>query len=97
MFQTTLFAAIKAASIVICSDYEIDNFDFSSHPGLVRMDCGDDHIAMFKDGPVQIEDDGTCMLMTYEGPEAEGAGLDEGMTLLQFRVHAPLTAAYLTD
>lgn len=96
MFQTTLFAAINAASTVICSDYEIDNFDFTSHPGIVRMDCGRDHtVALFKDGPVQIEDDGTCMLMTYSGPEAEGASLGEGLALLQFRVHAPLTEAYL--
>lgn len=95
MFTTTLFAALNAATTVICMGYEIDNFDFSSHAGLVRLDCGEDVIAMFQDGPVQIDESGSCHVQCYAGQEAEDAGLDEGLAHLEFRVSIPLTQGFI--
>jgi hypothetical protein len=94
MFTTTLFGAINAASSVICQGYEIDNFEYP-RPGLVQMACGDDHIAMFEDGPVQIDDEGGCTLLCYSGPEAQEVEVGSGLAALEFRVFVPLNPGFL--
>jgi hypothetical protein len=94
MFTTTLFAAINAAGTVNCQGYEIDSFDWFAQD-LVRLSCGDDTITILQDSPVEIDDDGSCTLVAYEGPEAEAAGIDTGMVRLVLRVSVPLSASFL--
>lgn len=84
--KVDLFNAINRADIVVCGGYEIDGFDFSK-AGVVRLECGDDEIAVLKDQQVSIDEFGDCRVSDGDGCEVH----------LSFKVHAAMRATDLAE
>lgn len=94
VIKTTLVRAINAADTVICNNYEIDGFEFTP-PGYVRLQCGEDVIAVLKDGDIEIDQWGDARLQIHEDEVTEKYAnkIDlGGDVLLTFKVCIPVRA-----
>ena len=69
--RTTLFSAINSSNVtILCGAYEIDTAGIIA-PGYVRLDCGDDVIAVLKDQEIEIDRFGSCTVTIPEDEVTE--------------------------
>jgi hypothetical protein len=92
MIKTSLTLAVNSADYLVCNGYKIDGISLDI-PGYIRLDCGDDVIAILKEQQVEIDDYGDCRIKMAEDEVAERYATEievGGDALITFKVAIPV-------